>query len=104
MKHTKGEWETTIINNMVYIVSAHREIAIICVKPDAGHLYKPIEMEANARLIAAAPKTAEQRDDLLANLEMLVRLLCHPGSFVSAKDIDKAKAAIAEVKAEVNKK
>lgn len=40
----------------------------------------------------------KQRDDLLDNLEMLVRLLCHPGSFVSAKDIDKAKAAIAAMK------
>ncbi len=34
------------------------------------------------------------RKELLENLKMLVALLCHPGSFVSAKDIEKAKAAI----------
>ena len=34
--------------------------------------------------------------DLADNLKMLVSLLCHPGSFVSAEDIEKAKAAIAK--------
>lgn len=58
-EYTKGKWEATIIGDVVYIVAAHKEIAIICIKPDAGHLYKPIEMEANARLIAAAPTLLE---------------------------------------------
>lgn len=34
--------------------------------------------------------------DLVDNLKMLVALLCHPGSFVVAEDIEKAKAAIAK--------
>ena len=55
MKHTQGDWEVTIIGNVIYVVSGHKEIAAVCVQPDAGHLYKPAEMEANARLIAASP-------------------------------------------------
>lgn len=38
------------------------------------------------------------RKELLDNLKMLVALLCHPGSFVSAKDIEKAKVAISNAK------
>lgn len=57
-------WETTIIGNYVYIVEGHKEIAIVCVKPDAGHLYKPAKMEAHANLLASAP-------DLLAACEAM---------------------------------
>ena len=68
-KITQGRWETTIIGNIVYIVSGHEEIAIICVKPDARHLYKPARMEANAKLIVHAPQTLRQRNDLLELLK-----------------------------------
>ena len=66
-EHTKGKVEVTIINDIVYIVSAHKEIAIICIKPDAGHLYKPAEMEANANHIVDC-WNAFEKDGLVENL------------------------------------
>jgi hypothetical protein len=48
MEHTEGKREVKIIGNEVCIVADNKLIAIISVKPDATHLYKPAEMEANA--------------------------------------------------------
>ncbi len=39
---------------------------------------------------------ADVHNELVENLLNLTRLLCHPGSHVTAKDIDKAKAVIAK--------
>ena len=67
MSHTEGKWETTIIGDCVYVVSGHKEIAIICIKPDTSHLYKPERMEANANLISAAPDFLQACKELIEN-------------------------------------
>ncbi len=55
-------------------------------------------MKANKILIQQRDTAQQQRDTLLAALEMIIALLCHPGSFVTANDIDHAKAAVADAK------
>ena len=54
--HTPGPWEVTLVGN---VTSPSRIVA---------HVTNP----ADALLIAAAPETAEQRDELLAALEALM--------------------------------
>jgi len=81
------------------------------VESDHGNLYVAIiesdDPEADAHLIAAAPKLKHQRDDLLAACEWLVNLACgvgkaggDPAPTEFADAVDAGKAAIAKVKGE----
>ncbi len=63
-KHTEGPWKAEIRQNSICILSDTKAIALMCVKPDTDHLYKPAVVEANAHLIAAAPETTEMLKDI----------------------------------------
>ncbi len=80
-KHTLGKWEVmgggsssrTILTTDNEVKQKH--VAFVYSK-------HPVEvMEANARLIAAAPVTKQQRDDLLeacSVAEKMIRMVSHP--------------------------
>lgn len=80
-EHTKGKWE--VINTSGRELGVRNEDGFICFLPvpfkyaDQEERYKEEmeEYQANAELIAAAPKTAQQRDDLLAASEQAIKLL-----------------------------
>ena len=98
MSHTKGKWEISSYRSGEIWVGADYHIAT-CHKSSTS----PETMEANARLIAAAPETAKQRDDLLAACELLLKTLLKAGYDPEIEEaVTLAKAAIASVqKAEV---
>ena len=108
MSHTKGETVLgkDIAGKLQYIGSTSivlieqpgsRRLSIATVLTEAIDIDTackyPVDFQANAHRIV---KCCNCHDDLLDNLKMLVALLCHPGSFVSAKDIEKAEVAIAK--------
>jgi hypothetical protein len=105
-KHTKGEWRATVIGNRIYIVSGEREIAVVCVAPSAGKLLKPIEMEANAQLLAAAPPLLEACKEALGIFE---EIYINSGYVVDSFTAQPLRAAIAaaepvsEPKTELNR-
>lgn len=78
-----GDFTTKLRFELVY-----REIAKV------NNLFDKAVLKA----CAIIDRSESSRKELLENLKMLVALLCHSGSFVSAKDIEKAKAAIAREK------
>ncbi len=80
-KHTPGNW--AVPDGGVYPMVATHDSTIICVLNDTGDV-----MEANARLMAAAP-------DLLAALKHAVRW----HDQFSLGDVAKMKAAIASAEA-----
>ena len=95
-KHTPGPWRVSLSDDTVVIDAHGREVAMI-----DGDYNRPDEwpiMEANTRLIAAAP-------DLLATLERLLHLDDSYGPFggeIYQDRIDraweKARAALAKAK------
>jgi len=98
VKHSPGPWTYTLGNygartpTFGYSVkSESRDMPV----SSAGvyvrgtlHDYTPEELEANARLIAAAPELYEALRDLVANLT--------EGDFISTTRIDKAVSALAK--------
>ena len=68
-KHTPGPWRVKYESEPggAFLIYGPWGGAI---DPDAGYVTQE-ENEANARLIAAAPETKRQRDELLAALELL---------------------------------
>lgn len=90
MSYTKGELKLGHIINLAQIDGK----TIFVVMPAHCNTAKEIlQVKANGKELI---RRWNSQPDLLDNLKMLVALLCHPGSFVSAKDIEKAKAAIAK--------
>ena len=91
-EHTPGPWK-------VVGQSVISDSGIIC-NPPSG----PIgELEANARLIAAAPDTLEQRNELLEALTDLiseVEALSYTSPDVGEWSLDNARGAIAKAKGE----
>ena len=67
MSHTKGKWEISSYRHGEIWVGANYHIATC----HRGSISDE-ECQANARLIAAAPETAQQRDDLLAACRLLI--------------------------------
>lgn len=80
-KHTKGPWKQHLVDETVIIDSRREQIAQAC----GDYPLNAVEIEANARLIAAAP-------DLLEALKHAV----HWHDQLNAKDIAKMEAAIAK--------
>lgn len=91
-EHTKGPWRVGVKNAGTdeRTVDAEHYHVCTCHHHCVGSIEK--EMEANARLIAAAPDMLEALERLVANLD--------EGDFVSTTRIDEASAAIAKAKGE----
>ena len=66
-EHTELPWKIEIRQNNIAILSGDKVVALMCVKPDNDHLYKPIVVEANAEYIVQA---CNSRKDLLAACEI----------------------------------
>lgn len=87
IKHTPGPWRTSLTDDTVVVDAAGREVAAIdgdYNDPDTWPL-----MEANARLIAAAP-------DLLAALAEMIDCYGSDDGCGPIPIIDRANAAIAK--------
>ena len=72
MEHTPGPWHTSFsatANDVVVVDSDGHMVA----NTDQWPARATVECAANARLIAAAPETSEQRDELLEACEALQR-------------------------------
>ena len=88
MSHTPGPWSAVSCRVGWYIASAP-DGAIVVDTGDAEGRYGPIESEANARLIAAAP-------ELLAALQAIAEGCSFPEDDVQRAIRDRARAAIAK--------
>ena len=86
--HTPGPWR--VLFPGIYHVENPYPIAKVHRTDRSGP-----EIDANARLIAEAPETAEQRDELLATLELVSELMSTEEYNDSLNIID---AAIAKAK------
>ena len=98
-EETKGEWGYSVLKDTqipatLYVNQNGNEIDIAVFEKWEQDWAKE-EMVANARLMAAAPKTAQQRDDLLAALERLLSYHYHNHIGVKPKEYHEAKDAIA---------
>jgi len=101
-EHTKGEW----VIERTYIRQGSITGKVVC-ELDRDNIPQE-ELEANAHLIAAAPKTAEQHDKLLAACDVVMDRLskiCADGGTMqdflnagSMGEIAQVKATIAEAK------
>ena len=104
-KFTPGPWHAnwTRLNGKAIgfhvADETHGSIRPICEFYDGTEVIPPEEVEANARLIAAAPETAAERDrlkainaDLLAALEEMI-VWCQLGDH--SEEVIRARAAIA---------
>ena len=112
MTHTPGPWKAVTAydqddGTLYFQVFETRtgDRAGICTSQEM-HLSRE-EMAANAHLIAAAPETKEQRDELLDACESLVRRMEATFDFfpetcdgVSSIIVEDAKTAIAKAKGE----
>lgn len=77
--HTPGPWKIqhALANNAIRASSKDGRPGLLIARCPQGEGFgdEPREMLANARLIAAAPETARQRDELLAALKEADRAL-----------------------------
>ena len=90
-KHTNGPWHVgQSYGSIIYI-----EPSVACV---TGHKYSQAEIDANARLIAAAPDLLEALENLHANIAEYARIN-NLGGFDN-QDMQQARAAIAKAKGE----
>lgn len=84
-EHTELPWKVEIRQDNICILSGDKVIALMCVKPDDDHLYKPIVVEANAELILRGcnnHKTLldackEQHEAIDRLFAMLIRTTAH---------------------------
>ena len=91
-KHTAGPWE----RDARYIISGGRTIASVHTVSGIWEVN-----EANADLIASAPDLLEQRDELLAALEMIMAQDSSAAVYMSESAYDKAVAAIAKARGDL---
>ena len=68
MSISKGIWKIDFDKESKLPISISTNCNNICSFSNTCHLY-PSKLEDNAQLIAAAPETKQQRDDLLAALK-----------------------------------
>lgn len=101
--HTRGEWVADIGVGQVYAVSENGESVAVAIV--YGTYDNPSECQANARLIAAAPKLqaenaalARQRDELLAIITA-AQSLCV--AYWQHKNDTSSPAAIAEIRSRI---
>ncbi len=95
-EHTKGKWEVAELAEfnglfMVKVVCPNRNTVVSLTIPT---WVGKEEILANAKLIAAAPETAKQRDDLVYLLKkvMLIKDLWLPKPSDVAENMDEIKA------------
>ena len=88
--HTKGKWRRK--NRNVFVM--HDKIRIFIASVFKCMPGGKAESDANAKLIAAAPETARQRDALLVACEVAVLALTHEP--INLIDLEFIKKAIAE--------
>lgn len=104
-KHTPGPWQVSApedeYDTWLVLCSAHYEVAHIARRYTNGERNEAIEVE-NARLIAAAPETAAERDrlkeinaELLAALEKIAEV-CNGYDLEAGWACKTARAAIAK--------
>lgn len=93
-KHTPGPWEQDGLT-----VRSSRGIIAKCPVPQDGGTF---DCQDNARLIAAAPETKAQRDELLAAIKELLFHFTDDGDHRGRPELDcvrRARAAIAKATA-----
>lgn len=66
-EHTELPWKIEIRQNNIAILSGDKVVALMCVKPDNDHLYKPIVVEANAEYIVLACNSHKDLAERLFN-------------------------------------
>ena len=76
MEHTKGKWEIQEYSGLFAIGTHDDSICKLWELEEETHNRLAFEnAQANARLIAAAPETKQQRDDLLAACKKLYQAM-----------------------------
>ena len=95
MEHTQVELQMFKTFSILYLHIGCDRIADI---PRTGSMVDE-ERILNAKRFV---KTWNNHDALLENLLLIIRLLCHPGCHVKAKDIEQAKKVIADTGMKIN--
>lgn len=107
-QHTPGPWYFDEVRN---VREESTDYCVATIHDDSGHVdpeYSvPLPRDANARLIAAAPETAAERDklkeinaELLEALEIAINLTLDDEDIAHNAFLKKARAAIAKAKGE----
>ncbi len=88
---TNWKWEKDDRERLIYLSDEHG-CEILCARPGGGGQPSLMCAPEHARLIAAAPQTAEQRDELLAACKALTNVLYAGARRHSGYTSDKDKA------------
>ena len=96
-KHTPGPWKAEPAHRLGFVVYANVEPYVVVESADDEGRYGAIALEADARLIAAAPELLEALEDLVRLAEMSMR---EAGEYMVDDELTNSRAAIAKARGE----